>query len=54
MSPWLFDVYIDGVMKEMNMGMGKRGVSFLEDGKKGSELPAGWERVEIAWPLICR
>ena len=24
------------------------------DGKKGSELPKGWERVEIAWPLVCR
>ena len=39
MSPWLFNVYMDGVMKE---------------GKEGSELPGGWERVEIAWPLVCR
>ena len=31
MSPWLFNVYIDRVMKEVKMGMGRRGVSFLED-----------------------
>ena len=24
------------------------------DGKEGSELTGGWERVEIAWPLVCR
>ena len=23
------------------------------DGKEGSEIPRGWERVEIAWPLSC-
>ena len=31
MTPWLFNVYIDGVMKEVRMGMGRRGLSFLED-----------------------
>ena len=31
MSPWLFNVNIVGVMKEVEMGMGRRGVSFLED-----------------------
>ena len=34
MSPWLFNVYMDRVMKEVKMGMGRRGVSFLEDGKE--------------------
>ena len=44
MSLWLFNVYMGGVMKEVKMmGMGRRGVSFLED-----------RRVEIAWPLVCR
>ena len=28
--PWLFYVYIDGVMKEAKMGMGRKGVSLLE------------------------
>ena len=42
MSPGLFNVYMDGVMKEVNMGMGRRGM----------RLPGGWERVEIAWPLV--
>ena len=31
MSPWLFNVYMDAVMKEVKMGMGRRGVRFLED-----------------------
>ena len=31
MSSWLFIVYIDGVMKEVKRGVGRRGVSFLED-----------------------
>ena len=34
MSPWLFIVYIDGVMKEVKMGMRRKGVSFLEDGRE--------------------
>ena len=38
MSPWMFNVYMNGGMKEVKMGMGRR----------GSELPGGWERVEIA------
>ena len=29
-SHWLFNVYMDGMMNEV--GMGRRGVSFLEDG----------------------
>ena len=35
MSPWLFNVYMDEG--------GEDG-----DGKEGSELTEGWERVEIA------
>ena len=31
MSPWLFNVYMNGLMKERKMGMGRRGVSFMED-----------------------
>ena len=34
MSPWLFNVYMDGVMKEVKMGMGRRGVRFMEDGRE--------------------
>ena len=34
MPPWLFNVFMDGVMKEENMGMGKRGVSYMEDGRE--------------------
>ena len=34
MSPWLFAVYIDAVMKEVKMGMGRMGIRFLEDGRE--------------------
>ena len=30
MSPWLLNVYMGGVMKSVKMGMGRRGVRFLE------------------------
>ena len=30
-SPWLFNVYLDGVMKEVKMGMGRVGVRFQEE-----------------------
>ena len=30
MSPWLFNVCVDAVMKEVKMGMGRRGVRFQE------------------------
>ena len=31
MFPWLFNVYINGVMKEVNMEVRRGGVSFMED-----------------------
>ena len=31
MPLWLFNVYMDAVMNKVKMGMGRRGVSFLED-----------------------
>ena len=34
MSPWLFNVIMDGVMKDVKLGMGRKGVRFLEDGRK--------------------
>ena len=34
MSPWRFNVYMDGVLKEVKMGKGRSGVSFLEDGRE--------------------
>ena len=34
MSPWLFNVYIDAVMKEFKMGMGRRGVRLQEEGRE--------------------
>ena len=34
LSPWLLNVYMDGVVKEVKMGMVRKGVSFLEDGRE--------------------
>ena len=31
MSPWLLNVYMNEVMKEVKMGMGRKGVRFVED-----------------------
>ena len=31
MSSWLFNVHMDGMVNEVKMGMGRRGMSFLED-----------------------
>ena len=41
MSPWLFNLYMDGVMKEVKIGMGRRGLNFLEDGRE-------W-RIQMTW-----
>ena len=34
MSPWLFNVYMDGVIKKVKMEMERRRVSFLENGRE--------------------
>ena len=34
MFPWLFNVYMDAVMKEVKMGVGRMEFSFLEEGRK--------------------
>ena len=44
MSPCLFNVYMDGVMKEVKDG----------DRKERSELPGGREKMEFAWSLVYR
>ena len=33
MSFWLFNAYMDAGMKEVKMGMGRRGVRFQEEGR---------------------
>ena len=37
MSPWLFNVYMDAVIKEVKRGMERRGMRFQEE--EGRELP---------------
>ena len=32
--PWLFNAYMDAVMKEVKVGMGARGVRFLEESRE--------------------
>ena len=34
MSPWLFNVYMDTMMKGVRMGMGRKGVRFMEHGRE--------------------
>jgi hypothetical protein len=34
MSPWLFNLYMDGVMKELLVGMGREGVRMVENGRE--------------------
>ena len=34
MSPWLFNLYMDAVMKKVKRGMGRRGVRFQEEGRE--------------------
>ena len=34
MSPWILNAYMDAVMKEVKMGMGRREVKFLEGGRE--------------------
>ena len=34
MSSWFFNVYMNAVMKEVKMGMRKRGVRFQEEGRE--------------------
>ena len=34
MSPWLYNVYMNTVMKEVKVGIGKRGVRFQEEGRE--------------------
>ena len=34
MSPCLFNVYMDTMLKELKMGKGRRGVRFLEEGRE--------------------
>ena len=33
LSPWLFNVYLGAVMKEVMIGMGRKGVRFMDDGR---------------------
>ena len=35
MSHWLFNVYMDAMMKEVKMGMRRRGVRFWRKGREG-------------------
>ena len=34
MSPWLFNAYMNAVMKELKMGIGGRGVRFQKKGRE--------------------
>ena len=46
MSPWLFNVYMDAVMKEVKMGMWRRGMRFHNGGKRMEMVLGGEEGLE--------
>ena len=62
MSPWLFNVYMDAVMKEVKMGMGRRGVRFQEKGREwrlpgllfADDLVLCGESEEDLWAMVGR
>ena len=49
MSPWLFNVYINTAIKELKMGMGKRGVRFLEEEREGGCLASCMQMTWYVW-----
>ena len=48
MYPWLFNVYMDTVMKEVKMGMRRRGVRFQEEGREW-RLPGLLYADDLVW-----
>ena len=62
MSPWLFIVYTDATMKELKMGMGRRGVRFQEEGREwrlpgvlyAGELEEDLRSIEGCFIEVCR
>ena len=46
MSPWLFNEYMNAVMKEVKIGMGRRGVRFQEEGRE-CRLPGLLNAVDL-------
>ena len=53
MFPWMFSIYIYIYIYIYIHGWSDEGGED-GDGMERSELPEGWERVEIACPLVCR
>ena len=59
MSPWLFSVYMDGVMKEVTMGMGRRewrlpGLMYAGDLVLCRELEADLRVMVEQFAEVCR
>ena len=49
MSPWLFNVYMDAVMKEVKMGMRRKRVRFLEEKGNGDSLNSC---IQMSWLCV--
>ena len=50
----MVECYVEVCRKSLKGNANKSKVMILgADGKEGSELPGGWERVETDWPLVC-
>ena len=49
MSPWLFNVYMDAVMKELKMGMRRKRVRFLDEKGNGDCLNSC---IQMSWLCV--
>ena len=52
MPPWLFNVYMDAVIKKVRMGMGRKGVRFLEKERDSGDYLAS--SVQVTWFCVMR
>ena len=51
MYPWLFNVYMDAVMKEVKMGMESMGVKFIEE-RREWRLPGLLQADDLVFFLV--
>ena len=49
MSPWLFNMHMDAVMKEGKMGIKRMGMKFFRGRKSGECLASGRQMTRFFW-----
>ena len=51
MSPWLFDVYVDGVVRQVNVGVLVRGLALLGASGGRFEMASCYSQIMQHWWL---